>query len=1000
MNIKRFISGIVSMSLLTTMFSTMLMSGTIYAESPLYLQDFNIDDGQTPSGWLIPEEVKNVQYDVYDFSAHEVPEAVNGGALHAYSNGPGDRPAYVNIDMDSLVDSENKNYLVYDFDLYLENAVNTCNLFTLGNNQDDSYTNLNNTFFALGNGDGVGARNTLRFYDYNHNEWVSIPDMGSKWIHIKIYADSVNKKMAFTIQDASGNNIRTYGPFSVESKFDNSEMILNKIVMSGFRSNGGYVTLNTWVDNFCISSMDDQEKMITQYSGIMPEGTVGEDYSFEESNDEIILVMKERSSLRTLTPVNDDIISFKADFMIPELPEEGYVSIISYNDDVNGNVLVNEDGRLLAQKSIEVYNAIGDDTYKVKPGNWYHIEAFIKISDSSDKAYNTFEVTGIFDGKENAETVEYTASTRNADNFNTMDLSIGGNIENTNSLLVKFKDSMEVELVDKKNVTILYDETKGNVNINEVPISSGASVYNKMGSFLNIIPNDEYEIEDILVNGESSKKYTYISPVYGFGCYVIPVSSQETTIQIVFNEKTDPIITHTINEAPYALDPAKDWEERKLASKAGTLKIDDSIMVYRLFEPVNYNNESDEKYPLVVFLRGDIYGTDNISQLDDVSMAKALTDEINAYEFPCFILAPQSRYSNWDANDGINKVLLSEIVEMTINSNPNIDTNRIYICGNSGGANVVLDIVAENPDRYAAAVTISGIIKDNIEIDTIENIPVWTFYALDDAYQEVPVSNASFVQKMRNAGGKIYETIYDIGSHNIWYNTYNSPVIRWLFSINKNSTNEDSHMNNVILDYNNSLKKDLSSELNLEKSINNDNWQTEETELGDLATDAIRRYTDADIAVITGSDISAGISEGSLTEEKIINAFPTKTNISVVELTGEDIMDLMTVSVGYYPENNDRFLQVSGINIEVNASLRPSQRIVSLLVNGEPIQTDKIYKVAITTRLLLNNLYGTYSGNLNPIEEYYQTLPQMFLSYLEEEYTELEVVGNRINIID
>ncbi|MBQ6059596.1 MAG: 5'-nucleotidase C-terminal domain-containing protein, partial [Clostridia bacterium] len=66
-----------------------------------------------------------------------------------------------------------------------------------------------------------------------------------------------------------------------------------------------------------------------------------------------------------------------------------------------------------------------------------------------------------------------------------------------------------------------------------------------------------------------------------------------------------------------------------------------------------------------------------------------------------------------------------------------------------------------------------------------------------------------------------------------------------------------------------------------------------ETNLGDLCADAFRAKTGADIAVINGGGIRTSIPKGPITYEDINTVFPFGSMLSVVEVTGQQILDAL-----------------------------------------------------------------------------------------------------------
>lgn len=143
--------------------------------------------------------------------------------------------------------------------------------------------------------------------------------------------------------------------------------------------------------------------------------------------------------------------------------------------------------------------------------------------------------------------------------------------------------------------------------------------------------------------------------------------------------------------------------------------------------------------------------------------------------------------------------------------------------------------------------------------------------------------------------------------------------------------------------------------------------ETGETNLGDLAADAYKAATGADIAFVEASEIKADIEVGSISYNDVIRAFPGNRSISVAKLSGFDIMDALEMSARLYPNKNSGFLQVSGITFDIQETVIPSvtldglgnfvsvddnYRVTNVMVNGKPLDLMETYTVAGTNRLL------------------------------------------------
>lgn len=994
--IRKNLSTLVALTLTISSASALTPMQAVYAQNISYTQNFETATDVPPAGWTIAPDSKYLMFNTYDGTPAGAPETVSGIAMNAVASGAGNRPAYVDLDSTVITPDSTQDYETFDFDFYMNGGVNTCNVLSLGNNQPNSYSDLSNTFFALANGDGVGARNTLRYYNYDTDSWVSIPNANNAWLKIKVYADFVNQKVKFNIKNADGTDIGTYGPFSFASKFTETTPLLSRIVMSGFRSNGGSVSLNTWIDNFHIASMDEKDTAFMNYAGIIPSGNCDIDYTLVDQDNETVLKTINNCSVED--PFKDSTLlrTVNADVMLTQLPVAGYQSVFQFNNSVNGNVVVGDDGILYNQQGASTYIPMLNDNKKIQAGQWYNINGNISFTSSENNAYYTFYITGDFGN--GIETVEYTSKARNSDKFTKLNLSIGGALTDTETDgNVLFKDTLSISAIEKPILTASYDNTQGSILLGETDITSTSVISNHLGSDLTIKPMEGYQINTITLGDTDITERAHINPFTGTGVYTVPVVNSSATLNVTFIQKQPLAITQTITPQPFPLNPSDKWEVRRLASEARTIQVDYAKMAYRLFKPLNYDPESAESYPLVVFLRGARSGYDNLLQLDDVNAANVLTLGSNPVNFPCFILSPQCYDSSWDAYENINESMVLQLLEELEKEIPNLDTNRIYLCGNSEGGSSVWRLAKAAPDKFAAIAPIAGFAPEIEQTSFYLNVPIWSFYSLDDPYDTVPTSNTAIIESLQNQNANALATVYETGGHNAWYRAYDSPLFQWMFSKEKGNEQPNEYIDKLIQDYNSSLNPDLEIEYALDTEINNDNCTVQETKLGDIVTDAMLYYTNADIALTRSDDLGASIPAGNVTEETILNAFPNRQNTVIVELKGSDIFSLLTNSLAYLPESDGRFLQMSGLTVTFDPTLRPSQRILSVLVNDVELNLDQTYRVAVSDHLVSNNLNNTYNGILTVTEHYYQTITQMFVNYLNENnYNTLPVVGDRL----
>lgn len=126
-----------------------------------------------------------------------------------------------------------------------------------------------------------------------------------------------------------------------------------------------------------------------------------------------------------------------------------------------------------------------------------------------------------------------------------------------------------------------------------------------------------------------------------------------------------------------------------------------------------------------------------------------------------------------------------------------------------------------------------------------------------------------------------------------------------------------------------------------------------ETNAGDIVTDAYRIMTGADIAVTNGGGIRTEVKAGQLTYGDVVALLPYDNYVVVVDITGQELVDMLAACTQFAPVENGDFPQVSGIKFTLNMSEKDlSKKILDLMVlnkqtgNYEPIDLQKTYSLA------------------------------------------------------
>lgn len=146
--------------------------------------------------------------------------------------------------------------------------------------------------------------------------------------------------------------------------------------------------------------------------------------------------------------------------------------------------------------------------------------------------------------------------------------------------------------------------------------------------------------------------------------------------------------------------------------------------------------------------------------------------------------------------------------------------------------------------------------------------------------------------------------------------------------------------------------------------------RNQETNAGDFVADAYRAVTGADIAIANGGGIRAEVEIGDVSRKSLMDVNAFNNNMCVLEVTGQQIIDILEHGARKCPEVLGSFFQVSGITFEIHTYLESpvicnqlgdfigidstmERRIKNVYVGSEPIDLDKKYTLAGSTYVLL-----------------------------------------------
>ncbi len=123
-----------------------------------------------------------------------------------------------------------------------------------------------------------------------------------------------------------------------------------------------------------------------------------------------------------------------------------------------------------------------------------------------------------------------------------------------------------------------------------------------------------------------------------------------------------------------------------------------------------------------------------------------------------------------------------------------------------------------------------------------------------------------------------------------------------------------------------------------------------ESAFGNLAADAIREATDADLAMVNGGGIRADriYKAGSaLTRRDIVSELPFGNSTVVLEITGQDFIDILENGFSEMEKGAGRFPHISGARVRYDPSRDPGSRVLEVSIGADPIDPAARFTFAV-----------------------------------------------------
>ena len=121
-----------------------------------------------------------------------------------------------------------------------------------------------------------------------------------------------------------------------------------------------------------------------------------------------------------------------------------------------------------------------------------------------------------------------------------------------------------------------------------------------------------------------------------------------------------------------------------------------------------------------------------------------------------------------------------------------------------------------------------------------------------------------------------------------------------------------------------------------------------ESPLGDWAADCLRKWAKADAAVLNADSLRADLPSGEITQYDLYGVYPYADHVTFLDIKGSALRQALEAGLSV-PHN---FAQISGLRADYNPSAREGARIKYVSLNGAPLSSSKVYRVAVTDHML------------------------------------------------
>ena len=193
---------------------------------------------------------------------------------------------------------------------------------------------------------------------------------------------------------------------------------------------------------------------------------------------------------------------------------------------------------------------------------------------------------------------------------------------------------------------------------------------------------------------------------------------------------------------------------------------------YLLYLPQGYEQDTSQRWPLLLFLHGSGESGNNLEQLKKHGPPKLIAQ---GRQYPFIVVSPQAdRSGGWSSQDVYD--LLQDCKHRY-----RVDPDRVYLTGLSMGGFGTWDLALKHPEEFAAIVPICGG-GDTTDAWKLRNIPIWCFHGGKDSTVPI-IRSRQMVRAVERYNPSVKFTVYPEAGHDSWTVTYsNDSLYTWLLA--------------------------------------------------------------------------------------------------------------------------------------------------------------------------------------------------------------------------